>query len=184
LRLSGLAHRLGLVSDEFAAAVERKRTQAMRERERLERVRVPIRGAAEAAYGRRGLVVPAEPPTGLQLLAWPAVGYDLVQELAPAPEPVSTEAAETLEIETKYAGYIERQTAEVGRWDRLERRRVPPGLDFSAVGGLRTEARERFAAATPLTVGQAARLPGVTPSDVAALLAYLERRRDDGAAEQ
>jgi len=184
LRLSDLAHRLGLVSDEFAAAVERKRTQVMRERERLERVRVPIRGAAEAAYGRRGLVVPAEPPTGLQLLAWPAVGYDLVQELAPAPEPVSTEAAETLEIETKYAGYIERQTAEVGRWDRLERRRVPPGLDFSAVGGLRTEARERFAAATPLTVGQAARLPGVTPSDVAALLAYLERRRDDGAAEQ
>ncbi len=175
LRLSGLAHRLGLVSDVFAAAVDRKRAQVTAELDRLRLVRVPVRGAAEAAYQRRFLGVPADPPTGLQLLRWPEVGYDLVEELAPPPEPLSPEARETVEVEAKYAGYIERQETEVNRWERLERRRVPPGLDFRTVIGLRTEARERFLAATPLTVGQAARLPGVTPSDVAVLLAHLER---------
>ncbi len=175
LRLSLVAHRLGLVSDAFATAVEEKRAQVASELERLAVARVPVRGAAQAAYQRRGLAVPAEPPTGLQLLRWPEVGYDLVEELAPPPRPLSPEARETVVVEAKYAGYIDRQEAEAYRWDRLERRRVPAGIDYGAIHGLRTEARERFLAATPLTVGQAARLPGVTPSDVAVLLAHLER---------
>lgn len=185
LRLSGLAHRLGLVSDAFAGVVNRKRAQVEAELERLRQARVPVRGAAKAAYERRGLPTPAEPPTGLQLLRWPEVGYDLVEELAPPSQPLAPGARETLEVEAKYAGYIERQTAEVNRWDRLERRRLPAGLNFQAIRGLRTEARERFLAATPLTVGQAARLPGVTPSDVAVLLAHLERglARVAGSAE-
>jgi tRNA uridine 5-carboxymethylaminomethyl modification enzyme len=175
LRLAEVAARLGLVSEEFRARVERKRAQVKEELERLARVRVPGE-EARAAYERRGLKPPSEPLSALQLLRWPEVGYDLIEELAPPPVPLPEEARTTLEVEAKYAGYLERQEAEVARLERLERRRLPAGLDYDSVTGLRTEARERLRQVRPLTVGQAARLSGVNPSDVAILLAHMERR--------
>lgn len=176
LRLTETAARLGLVSERFRDRVERKRTQVRQELGRLARVRVPGE-EARRAYERRGLEPPSQPISGLQLLRWSEVGYDLIEELAPPPEKLEDEARQTLEVEAKYAGYLERQEAEVERLSRLERRRLPSGLDYSRVVGLRAEARERLRDVRPLTVGQAARLSGVNPSDVAVLLAHVERGR-------
>jgi tRNA uridine 5-carboxymethylaminomethyl modification enzyme len=175
LRLSGIAHRLGLVSDEFRAGVERKREAVARELERLAHVRVPLQ-VAGALLGQDDAAGSTESVSGLQLLRRPEVSYALVERLCPPPQPLPDEARETVEIEAKYAGYLERQEREVARFTRLERRRIPMGTDFSRVQGMRAEARERMAAVRPLTVGQAGRLSGVNPSDVAALLAYLERQ--------
>jgi len=75
----------------------------------------------------------------------------------------------------KYAGYIERQVAEVDRVARLETRRIPPGFDYQAIPGLRNEAREQLIRYRPMTVGQAGRLTGVNPADVVIVLAHLDR---------
>ncbi|HEX2186263.1 MAG TPA: tRNA uridine-5-carboxymethylaminomethyl(34) synthesis enzyme MnmG, partial [Chloroflexota bacterium] len=78
------------------------------------------------------------------------------------------------EIEAKYAGYVRKQLAEVARAERLEQQRIPEHLDFTAVPGLRHEAREALARFRPLTIGQASRVAGVTPADVAVLLVRLK----------
>ncbi len=181
LRLAPLAHRLGLVSDAFMAAVERKRAAIEAEKARLEKLIIrPDEGLREL-LAVRGLPAPAEPLPAAQLLRWPGVPYELIAALSPPPSPLPPGAAETLEVEVKYAGYIERQLAEVEKLRRLEERPLPRDLDYTAIPGLRLEARERLARVRPLTVGQAARLEGVNPADVAILLAHAEslgRRRE------
>jgi tRNA uridine 5-carboxymethylaminomethyl modification enzyme len=83
--------------------------------------------------------------------------------------------AEQVQIEAKYAGYIEKQRVEVARFRRLEDRRLPSHLDYEALVGLRTEAREKLAYVRPATVGQATRLAGVNPADISVLLVHLKR---------
>jgi tRNA uridine 5-carboxymethylaminomethyl modification enzyme len=80
-----------------------------------------------------------------------------------------------VQIEAKYAGYIEKQRAEVARFRRLEDRRIPTDLDYGGLVGLRAEAQERLACVRPVTVGQAARLAGVNPADISVLLIHLKR---------
>jgi tRNA uridine 5-carboxymethylaminomethyl modification enzyme len=93
----------------------------------------------------------------------------------PPPRLLPEHAAEQVEIEAKYAGYIEKQRAEVARCRRLEDQRIPPGLDYQALVGLRTEAQEKLARVQPATVGQATRLAGVNPADISVLLVHLKR---------
>jgi len=123
----------------------------------------------------RGLPELAEGANALQFLRRPEVDYDLVAAMAPPPGPLPPGAAEQVEIEAKYAGYIEKQQVEVARFRRLEDRRIPPDLDYGALSGLRTEAREKLASVRPATVGQATRLAGVNPADVSVLLVHLKR---------
>ena len=85
------------------------------------------------------------------------------------------EVAEQVEISVKYEGYIRRQMEEVEERRRMERRALPPELDYGSIQGLRLEAREKLAAVRPLNLGQAARISGVSPADVAALMIWLER---------
>jgi tRNA uridine 5-carboxymethylaminomethyl modification enzyme len=82
---------------------------------------------------------------------------------------------EQVEIEAKYAGYIERQRDMVERMSRLEDRHIPRAFDYATIPGLRNEAREQLIHYRPMTVGQAGRLPGVNPADVVILLAHLDR---------
>ena len=112
----------------------------------------------------------------LQFLRRPEADYALVASLVPPPAALAPEIAEQVQIEAKYAGYIEKQRLEVARFRRLEDRRLPPDLDYGAVTGLRTEAREKLAYVRPATVGQAARLAGVNPADITVLLVELKRR--------
>ena len=80
-----------------------------------------------------------------------------------------------MEISVKYAGYIQRQQKQVEDFRKMERRRLPPDLDYSAIQGLRLEAREKLASVRPLDLGQASRISGVSPADIAALMIALER---------
>ena len=82
---------------------------------------------------------------------------------------------EQVEISLKYAGYIARQQRQVEEMRRLEHKALPPDLDYAALSGLRLEARQKLAAIRPLNLGQAGRISGVSPADVAALMIHLER---------
>jgi tRNA uridine 5-carboxymethylaminomethyl modification enzyme len=83
--------------------------------------------------------------------------------------------AEQVEIQARYAGYIERQRDEIERQRHHEETRLPEDLDYGAVHGLSTEARQKLAAARPLSLGQAARIPGVTPAAISLLLLHLKK---------
>ena len=171
LRLSPLGHAVGLISAERLAAVEARREAVRQELERLRRTWLPAERLAEldpAATHEEGA-------SALQVLRRPGVSYQAVARIAPPPVPLAPEAAQQVAIEARYAGYIARQEREVERMARLEARRIPPGLDYGSIVGLRAEAREKLAAVRPATVAQAMRIQGVNPADVSILLVYLQR---------
>ena len=118
--------------------------------------------------------------SAFDLLRRPEVGYDDVVELIGAPPPAADERLAgqirtQLEVAAKYAGYIERQEEEIARQRRNEETRLPEDLDYSAIAGLSNEVRQKLAQIRPATVGQAARVAGVTPAAVSILLVHLKK---------
>jgi tRNA uridine 5-carboxymethylaminomethyl modification enzyme len=131
---------------------------------------------AEAA--RAGLPVKADGQRRdlVQLLAYPTIGFDELARVWPQIGAWSPAVREQLEIEAAYAGYLDRQAADAEAFRRDEDLRLPADLDYAGVGGLSNEVREKLAAVRPLTLGQAARIEGVTPGALTALLAHVRRR--------
>jgi tRNA uridine 5-carboxymethylaminomethyl modification enzyme len=135
--------------------------------------------------------------TAKELLRRPTVSYGQVAQLAelvqqasfaqaetPAAEPhisplpsLESEAADEVDLQVKYENYIRKQEQMVHRTQRLEEMRIPVSLDYAAIPHLRTEARQKLLRTQPRTVGQAARVEGVTPADAAILMVYLEKQR-------
>ena len=111
----------------------------------------------------------------IALLRRPQVRYADLRQFDPDMPELPAEVAEQVEISVKYEGYIQRQLQEVAELHRMERRALPPDTDYAAIQGLRLEAREKLAAVRPVNLGQAARISGVSPADVAALMIWLER---------
>jgi tRNA uridine 5-carboxymethylaminomethyl modification enzyme len=181
LRLAEVGYQAGLLPrDRFEAARARQRAvQAELERLGATWLR-PGQDGLNGHLAEWGLQPLADGVNALQFLRRPEVAYELVASLAPPPEPLLPDVAEQVQIEAKYAGYIEKQRAEVARFRRLEDRRIPPELDYGALVGLRAEAREKLACVRPATVGQAGRLAGVNPADISVLLVHL-KRLDRGA---
>ncbi|ODT63786.1 MAG: tRNA uridine-5-carboxymethylaminomethyl(34) synthesis enzyme MnmG [Phenylobacterium sp. SCN 69-14] len=112
----------------------------------------------------------------IQLLAYPTIGFEDLARVFPEAAAWSPTAREQLEIDAAYAGYLDRQAADAAAFRRDENLRLPADLDYAAVGGLSNEVREKLLAVKPLTLGQAARIEGVTPGALTALLAHVRRR--------
>jgi tRNA uridine 5-carboxymethylaminomethyl modification enzyme len=160
LRLTHYGHRLGLIARERHEAVERRRARAAAEIERLESTRV----------GGTRL---------LQLLRRPEVTYADVRRLDP--DSVADPAvARQVEVAAKYEGYIRRMLDDVARFKQLEGHLIPDAIDYRAVPGLSTEIRERLAEVRPRSLGQASRVPGVTPAAVSILTVWCHRARSAG----
>jgi tRNA uridine 5-carboxymethylaminomethyl modification enzyme len=175
LRLTPLANELGMVDSARAAAVERKRERAEALREQLAGHRIFPSAITNAALLAAGVEPISGPMSAEELLRRPAVRYDQLKNALNLPEE-APEAIEQVEIEAKYGGYIARQQREVERIRKMERRRIPPEFDYSALPGLRNEARQVLLRFRPATIGQAGRLAGINPADVAIVLFALERR--------
>jgi tRNA uridine 5-carboxymethylaminomethyl modification enzyme len=111
-----------------------------------------------------------------ELLGYPSIGFDQLAAVWPQIGAWSPAVREQIEIDAAYAGYLDRQAADVAAFRRDEDLVLPAGLDYAAVGGLSNEAREKLAAVRPLTLGQAARIEGVTPGALTALLTHVRRR--------
>jgi tRNA uridine 5-carboxymethylaminomethyl modification enzyme len=112
----------------------------------------------------------------LQLLAYPTIAFEDLARLWPEIGDWSPAVREQVEIDASYAGYLDRQSADVAAFRRDEDLRLPAELDYAAIGGLSNEVRGKLAAVRPLTLGQAARIEGVTPGALTALLAHVRRR--------
>ena len=181
-RLTPRGRELGLVDDRRWAAFEAKQAAVAVETARLAacRVRPGALSKAEAAAFPGG--GPARETTALELLRRPEVGYaDLTALACVGPGGVDEEVGLQIEVRTRYDGYIRRQQREIERQRRHESTRLDEQLDYQQVRGLSHEVRQKLSAARPATLGQAARLPGVTPAAVSLLLVHLKRqRRPDG----
>ena len=176
LRLTQEGRRLGLVDDERMRRLEAKRDAVEREKSRLAGTRVHPGGLdpqKEAAVLGRAL---GRETSLLELLRRPEVGYRAMADLVGLEEPLDDEQViRQLEIQARYEGYIERQQGEIKRLRSKENTPIPAGMDYALVRGLSAEVRQKLADARPETVGQAARIPGVTPAAVSLLLVHLKR---------
>ncbi|MCF0123230.1 MAG: tRNA uridine-5-carboxymethylaminomethyl(34) synthesis enzyme MnmG [Ruminiclostridium sp.] len=175
-RLCPLGHAIGLVSDERYQRVLEKYETVARECRRLEHS-----GAAASAELNALLEARGEPPVKnsvrlADLLRRPRLNYADLATVDPDRPDLPREVTEQVEISLKYEGYIARQQRQVEEMRRLEGRSLPADLDYNALAGLRLEARQKLTAIRPLNLGQASRISGVSPADIAALMIYLERK--------
>ena len=172
-RLTRIGAEIGLVSQERLRAVEEKYEQVRREVGRLESSGVAASEALNAMLEAKGSAPVANSARLADLLRRPQVGY---QDIAPfdADRPELPEAVtEEVEIQIKYAGYLARQEKQVAEFQREEARLLPADIDYRAITGLRLEAQEKLDAIRPVSIGQASRISGVSPADIAVLLIYL-----------
>ena len=173
-RLTHIGAAVGLVPPERLAAVEEKYEAVRREILRLESTGTPGNDALNAMLREKGSAEVTNSARLADLLRRPQVSY---QDIAPFdPERPSLPAAvtEEVEIQIKYAGYLERQRKQVEEFKREESRLLPADLDYNAITGLRLEARQKLSEIRPVSIGQAGRISGVSPADIAVLLIWLE----------
>ena len=174
-RLTPVGYRLGLVSGERYQAVLAKYRAVDAEIARLEHC-----GAAPTPELDEMLASRNEPPARhggklSDLLRRPRVTYADLAPFDPERPELDRLVTEQVEIQLKYRGYIERQMRQVEEFQRMESHRLPADLDYDQLAGLRLEAREKLKAIRPLNLGQASRISGVSPADVAALMIHLEK---------
>ena len=177
-RLAPLGERLGLLGAEASARVRQKTAAVEAEIERLKASPVSPSSELNAFLARLGSAPIATPVRAFELMRRPEVLYQELLPLVGLPATLHLDQAAELETEIKYEGYVRRQTDAVERSKRLEDTAIPPRLDFYAVAGLSTEVRERLTQVRPCTLGQAARMPGITPTAVALLAVHLRSRRN------
>ena len=176
-RLTPRGRELGLVDDRRWTDFEQRQAAIERETRRLAgcMVRPAALTAAEAAAFPGG--APTREAPALELLRRPEVGHaDLVSLGCVGDAGVAPDVAAQIEVRCRYDGYIRRQQLEIERQRRQEAARLPDDIDYGQVRGLSHEVRQKLLAARPATLGQAARLPGVTPAAVSLLLVHLKRR--------
>lgn len=172
-RLTHLGCAIGLVSPERLAEVEEKYAAVRREIQRLTHTGAAPSPKLSAFLAERGTADVTDGCTLLALLRRPEVHYADLQPFDSGWPALGADIAEQVEISVKYEGYIQRQLKQVAEFERMEQRRLPPDLDYNAIGGLRLEAREKLSELRPLNLGQASRISGVSPADMTALMVHL-----------
>jgi tRNA uridine 5-carboxymethylaminomethyl modification enzyme len=175
-RLTELGRELGLVGDAAYARYREKRRMIQQETARLHAVRATASDAVQAYLAEKGSSLLREPVTLADLLRRPELDYGAIATLFPPPAPLPRGAAEEVEQALKYEGYIARQTSQIAQFKKLESWRIPNDFEYTDIGGIRRESREKLDAARPVSLGQASRISGVSPADIASLMVILRGR--------
>ena len=175
-RLTAIGRELGLVSEERYAAVVKKYEAVRKETERLEHTHLAPGDALAALLESRGTAPVSSGVSMADLIRRPQVSYADLAPFDPERPALDRAAAEAVEIGLKYEGYIKRQLRQVEEFKRLESRALPRTLDYQSIPGLRIEAREKLEKIRPENFGQAGRISGVSPADLAALMIYMETK--------
>lgn len=185
LRLTPLGHELGLIDEDRWQNFLQKRALIEAERKRaMETVFSPSAALNKLLVSRE--TSPLQ--TGIrlsELLKRPQLSYALLKPFDSSRPPLPDEIFEQVEIDLKYEGYIKRQQAQIDEMRRLEGKKLPEGIDYLAITGLRKEAQEKLQIIRPENVGQASRISGVSPADISVLLIYLaaaQKRRETDSA--
>ena len=176
LRLTEKGRELGLVDDVRWAAFETKREAIALEKARLKDTFIhPNTPQADSLSNKLEQPLNREQPL-LDLLKRPELDYWDLAHLAPGELPVDPQVQEQVQIQVKYAGYIDRQAEDIQRVRRQENTLLPQDLDYTQVSGLSNEMKNKLANVRPATLAQAGRIPGVTPAAVSMLLVHLKKR--------
>lgn len=174
-RLMEIGHRRGLVDGERLRRMQRRWEMVWAAKEHLEEMAVSPRQEVQEILTSGGTSPLAEPATLAEILRRQDVDYELVVKLGGRPLP--PEIAALVEVEVKYAGYLAKEKKAVARFRRLEGMLLPENWDYAAITGLSQEAKEKLSRARPRSLGQAARIGGVSPADVSVLMVALHRER-------
>ena len=175
-RLTAIGAAIGLVSQQRAQQVEEKYEAVRREMNRLEATGVAASEALNEMLEQRSSTPVANSARLADLLRRPEIRYSDLLPFDPGNPGLPQAVTEEVEIQVKYAGYLLRQQRQVEEFKKEESRLLPPDMDYSAIKGLRLEAQQKLDAIRPLSIGQAGRISGVSPADIAVLLIYLEQR--------
>lgn len=180
LRLTELGRQLGLVDDNAYRRYQTKAAQIQSERTRLHRTVLKPTPERLNATDFVEILETGElkQPTSLaELLKRPALRYEQIARLAPPQDTLPPAVKEQVEIQIKYDGYIQRQQRQIHQFKKLENFRIPEAFDYADVPGLKTEAREKLTRIRPASIGQASRLPGVSPADISILTVMLHQQK-------
>ncbi|MGP0585506.1 tRNA uridine-5-carboxymethylaminomethyl(34) synthesis enzyme MnmG [Paenibacillus timonensis] len=173
LRLTPLGHDIGLISEERYARFLDKKEKVEQEIERLKSTKVrpvdlnPLLESIGSAPIQDGSNL-------LTILRRPEVSYAHIASLSPSEIELDEEMQEQVEIQIKYAGYIEKQLIHVEKLQKMEKKKIPETINYDDIQGLAIEARQKLTKIRPISIGQASRISGVTPADISILLVYLE----------
>ena len=179
-RLTPLGRELGLISDRRWEKFQRKQEQKQAELKRVQKTTLPPSQELNDILVSRGTSPLTTGAKLADLLKRPQITYEDLEPVDKDRPPYSTAIFEAVEIELKYEGYIKRQRADIEEARRLERKRLPQDVDYSAIQGLRLEAGEKLNKVKPENIGQAGRISGVSPADISVLLIWLASKEREG----
>lgn len=179
-RLTPLGRELGLISDMRWEKFQRKQEQKQAELKRVQKTTLPPSQELNDILVSRGTSPLTTGAKLADLLKRPQITYKDLTPVDKDRPPYSTAVFEAVEIELKYEGYIKRQRADIEEARRLERKRLPQDVDYSAIQGLRLEAGEKLNKVKPENIGQAGRISGVSPADISVLLIWLASKEREG----
>ncbi len=174
-RLTPIGHRIGLVSDAQLAAVEGKYAAVRAELRRLESTGTPASPELNAFLQSVGSSPVVSAARMIDLLRRPELDYDMLAPFDRTRPSLPPAVTRQVEIRVKYEGYLQRQQKQIEEFTREEERLLPPDADYNSIAGLRLEARQKLSQIRPRSIGQAGRISGVSPSDIAVLLIWLEK---------
>ncbi|PWG00531.1 tRNA uridine-5-carboxymethylaminomethyl(34) synthesis enzyme MnmG [Levilactobacillus bambusae] len=175
LRLTEIGHEIGLIDDRRYQAFLDKKAQIAAEMTRLEQIRLKPGDAVDDFIVSHGDKPLKDSLTAADFLRRPYVTYDVLLDFIPAPEtPLDHWLTEEIEIQMKYAGYIKKAEEGVAKLKKAEAKKIPDNIDYLAIEGLATEARQKLQKINPETVAQASRISGVNPADLAILSVYIK----------
>lgn len=175
LRLTELGHDIGLISDERYERFIEKRAAIEAEIKRLQKTVIKPNEATQAVVRRAGGSELKDGIHGDDLLKRTEMKYADIHELIPAEVDLPRDVIEQVEIQIKYEGYIAKSLQQVERLKKLEDKKIPEDIDYLAINGIATEARQKLDQVRPLSIAQASRISGVNPADISILLVYIEQ---------
>ncbi len=178
LRLTEMGHEIGLISDERYTAFLEKKSLIEKETERLRGIVFPPSEAVNAFLDSVGATRISTGIHASDMLKRPEVTYESLAVIDPDRPKLPKDVCEQVEISIKYEGYIDRQIAQANKFKKMENKKLPEDIDYSKIGGLRIEARQKLEKLRPHSIGQASRISGVSPADIAVLVVYLKTRND------
>ncbi|NQT32052.1 MAG: tRNA uridine-5-carboxymethylaminomethyl(34) synthesis enzyme MnmG [Candidatus Omnitrophica bacterium] len=180
VRLSETGFKLGLVTEDGIKRARSKIENVEREKKRLSGISVSPGGDADDMLKDRGEAPITQKMSLLQLLKRPGVAYDDVVRVEGTGTDLTYYEKVQLEVDEKYTGYIEREIANVRKFSDLEKMRVPEDLNYSKIGGLSNEIKEKLSKVRPVNLGQASRISGMTPAAISILMVRLKSRKRCG----
>ncbi|PWU70079.1 tRNA uridine-5-carboxymethylaminomethyl(34) synthesis enzyme MnmG [Gracilibacillus dipsosauri] len=175
LRLTEIGYKLGLITEERYQKFEEKKQLIQEEKERLQSIRLKPTEELQTIMEEIGGTRLKDGILAYDLLKRPEVTYEVIEKVCPSEKDLAGDVKEQVEIQIKYQGYIAKSNQQVDRMKKMENKLIPENINYDAISGIATEAREKLKKVQPLSVAQASRISGVNPADISILLVYIEQ---------